>query len=175
MNIPESSQPLKVPELRNIYQKQLYTRHDSSSIDGFGMDHDGTFSTLTDFLTQSVFDGYTSKQKTDMTGYALCFDTGTAPAVGFSITVTASNVTNQHAQNAWALLQSQASVGNADLIARGTIQGQVHGLVYQPTKNSYLADDHAEYTKHQLQTFLEGGDTLSFIGVYPGTGIANTH
>ena len=105
----------------------------------------------------------------------LCFDSGTAPAVGFTITLTASNVTSLQEQNNWALLQSQASVGNADLIARGTIQGQVHGLLYQPSKNSYVADDHAEYRKNQLQTFIEGGDKLSFIGVYPGTGTANVH
>lgn len=175
MNIPTATQPLKVPELRNIYQKQLYTRHDSSSIDGFGMDHDGTFSTVSDFLAQSLFNGYTSQQKIDMAGYMLCFDSGTAPAVGFTITLTASNVTNQQEQNNWALLQSQASAGNADLIARGTIQGQVHGLVYQAGKNSYLSDDHQQYTKNQLQTFIEGGDTLSFIGVYPGTGTPNAH
>jgi len=175
MNVRQLSQPVKVPELRNIYQKQLYARHDSSSIDGFGLGHDGSVSTLADFLAQSAFTGYTSKQKTDMEGYMLCFDSGTAPAVGFTITLTASNVTNLQEQNNWALLQSQASVGNADLIARGTIQGQVHGLLYQPSKNSYVADDHAEYRKNQLQTFIEGGDKLSFIGVYPGTGTANVH
>lgn len=175
MNVQESSQPVKVPELRNIYQKQFYTRHDSSSVDGFGFAHDGSFSTLAEFLAQSAFNGYTSKQKTDMVGYSLCFDTGTAPAVGFTITLTAATVTNQQEQNNWALLQSQASINNADLIARGTIQGQVHGLLYQPSKNSYLADDHSEYTKNQLQTFIKGGDTLSFIGVYPGTGTSNPH
>ncbi len=175
MNVQESSQPVKVPELRNIYQKVLYTRHNSSSIDGFGFAHDGSFSTLADFLAQSAFNGYSSQQKTDIVGYSLCFDTGTAPAVGFTITLTASNVTNQQEQNNWALLQSQASAANADLIARGTIQGQVHGLLYQPSKNSYLADDHSTYTQNQLQTFIKGGDTLSFIGVYPGTGTPNVH
>jgi YVTN family beta-propeller protein len=163
-------QPLKTPHLRNIYQKQLYTRHDATSIDGFGMLHDGTDSTLADFLTQPVFPGYTSQQKTDIGAYLLCFDTGTAPAVGFTITLNFANVNNQTAQSNWSTLQSQASAANIDLIGRGTIDGQVHGLLYQPGTGLYLADNDQTYTQSQLQTFIEFGDTLSFIGVYPGTG-----
>jgi len=163
-------QPLKIPHLRNIYQKLLYTRHDSTSIDGFGMMHDGTMSTLADFLAQVQFTGYTSQQKTDMGAYMLCFDTGTAPAVGFTITLTAANVNNEQEQGEWGTLQSQASAGNADLIARGTIQGQVHGLLYQPGPGTYLSYNNATYTREQLVSFIENGDTLSFMGVYPGTG-----
>ncbi len=163
-------QPMKVPELRNIYQKLLYTRHNSTSIDGFGLEHDGTFSTLSDFLGQSIFTGYTDKQKTDMAGYLLCFDTGTAPAVGYTITLTSANVNNQQEQDDWATLQSQAAAGNADLIGRGTIQGQVHGLLYQPSQRNYLSDNRTTYTQKQLTSFIQRGDTLSFMGVYPGTG-----
>lgn len=163
-------QPLKTPHLRNIYQKQLYTRHDADSIDGFGMVHDGTSSTLADFLAQPPFAGYTSQEKTDIASYLLCFDTGTAPAVGFTITLTSANVNNQQEQSYWTTLQSQAAAGNADLIARGTIQGTVHGLLYQPREQLYLSDDNQEYSQSRLQTFIENGDTLSFMGVYPGTG-----
>jgi DNA-binding beta-propeller fold protein YncE len=163
-------QPLKIPHLRNIFQKQLYTRHDSTSIDGFGMMHDGTMSTLADFMSQPQFTGYTTKQKVDIGSYMLCFDTGTAPAVGFTITITAANVGNSQLQGQWGTLQTQAVAGNADLIGRGTIQGQVHGLLYQPGPDTYISDNNATYTRQQLIGFIETGDTLSFMGVYPGTG-----
>jgi YVTN family beta-propeller protein len=164
-------QPLKIPHLRNIYQKLLYTRHNASSIDGFGLDHDGTFSNQADFLGQKVFQTYSSQQKTDMAAYTLCFDTGTAPAVGFTITLTSSNVNNQTEQNYWATLQSQASASNIDLIARGTIQGRVTGLLYDPRRNTYDGSDrHQQYSQNELQNFIQNGDTLSFMGVYPGTG-----
>ncbi len=163
-------QPMKVPELRNVYQKLLYTRHDASTIDGFGMEHDGHLSTAGDLLALPLFNGYTSTQKTDMISYLLCFDTGTAPAVGYTITLTAANIKDGTEQKDWATLQSQAVAANIDLIARGTIQGQVHGLLYQPLKDDYVSDSNAMYTKAQLQTFIESGDTLSFMGVYPGTG-----
>jgi DNA-binding beta-propeller fold protein YncE len=163
-------QPIKVPELRNVYQKLLYTRHDATSIDGFGMEHDGHLSTAGDLLALDLFNGYTNRQKTDMTAYLLCFDTGTAPAVGYTITLTSANVNGKTEQSDWATLQSQAAATNIDLIARGTIQGQLAGLLYQPSKNEYISDTNAEFTQAQLRTLIENGDTLSFMGVYPGTG-----
>jgi hypothetical protein len=90
--------------------------------------------------------------------------------VGYTITLTAANVNGHSEQSDWATLQSQATVANIDLIARGTIQGQVTGLLYQPSKNEYISNTDAEYTQAQLQAFIEAGDTLSFTGVYPGTG-----
>jgi hypothetical protein len=36
--------------------------------------------------------------------------------------------------------------------------------------NNYLSDTGLLYTQAQLQTFILAGDTLSFMGVYPGTG-----
>jgi DNA-binding beta-propeller fold protein YncE len=166
-------QPMKVPHLRNIYQKQLYTRHAATSIDGFGFEHDGNFSTLTDFLAQPAFPGYTSQQRADIAAFILCFDTGTAPAAGLTITLTAETVTDQQEQKTWQLLQSQALAANIDLIARGTIQGHIQGLLYQPSQGQYISDDNIRYTQAQLQGFIQDGDTMSFMGVYPGTGSAH--
>ncbi len=162
-------QSLKVPDLRNIYQKLLYTRHTAQSIDGFGLEHDGTFSTASDLLALSFFK-YTAQEKTDIIAYLLCFDTGTAPAVGYTITLTAANVGNQQELTDWDTLQSQAAASSIDLTGRGTIQGKVHGLLYQPAQATYLSDANISYTQAQLQAFIEAGDTLSFEGVYPGTG-----
>jgi YVTN family beta-propeller protein len=167
-------QPLKIPELRNIYQKQLYNRFGATTIDGFGMAHDGAISGFKDFFSESSFAGYSATQGTDIAAYNLCFDTGTAPAVGFTITLIASTVGNSAAQADWATLQSQASAGNVDLIGRGTIQGEVHGLLYQPASSNYISDTSAVYTQAQLQALIAAGDTLSMMGVYPGTGSAST-
>jgi YVTN family beta-propeller protein len=165
-------QPLKDVQLRNVYQKLLYTKHVEESIDGFGIEHDGNISAASDLLGQSTFSGYTSQQKTDIISYLLCFDTGTAPAVGYAITLTAQNVNNSSEQSNWKTLQSQAGLSNIDLTARGTIQGSVHGLLYQPAKANYISETKAVYTQAQLQSYILGGDTLTFMGVYPGTGTA---
>jgi len=134
------------------------------------MEHDGVISAASDLLNQGTFSGYTSQQKTDLISYLLCFDTGTAPAVGFAITLTAANVNNSSEQSDWGTLQSQAAAANIDLIARGTIQGSVHGLLYQPSSANYRSETNAVYTQAQLQSYIQAGDTLTFMGVYPGTG-----
>jgi YVTN family beta-propeller protein len=172
--LPQFTQPLKVPELRNVYQKLMFDRAAAATIDGFGLTHDGHSSGLSDFLKDPLFTDYSASQKTDMSAYELCFDTGTAPAVGFTITLTSATVTNTSAQTGWTTLESQASAGNISLIGRGTIQGKVHGLLYQASTNNYISDTNAVYTQAQLQTLIAAGDTISMMGVYPGTGSAST-
>jgi YVTN family beta-propeller protein len=172
--VPDGSQPLKVPELRNVYQKLLFNTSAATTIDGFGLGHDGSFPGLAAFLASALFSGYTAAQKTDIIAYSVCFDTGTAPAVGYTITLAAGTVANSGSQTAWTTLQSQASAGNIDLIGRGTINGQLHGLLYQPASNNYISDAGVVYTQAQLQAYINAGDTLSFMGVYPGTGSASS-
>jgi YVTN family beta-propeller protein len=167
-----TQQPLKVPELRNVYQKLLFNTHAVTTIDGFGLGHDGSSPGLAAFLSHALFKSYTAAEKTDIIAYSLCFDTGTAPAVGYTITLTAANSAASAAN--WATLQSQASAGNIDLIARGTIQGAVHGLLYQTSSSNYIGDTGTVYTQAQLEAFIAAGDTLSFMGVYPGTGSASS-
>ena len=169
---PVNPQPFKVPQLRNVYQKELFTPGTGQTIDGFGLSPDGNFPGLAAFLSSPLFAGYTAQQITDIIAYSLCFDTGTAPAVGFTITVTAPTLTATSSY--WTTLQSQATAGNVDLIGRGTIQGVLSGLLYQPQAGNYISNLGTVYTQAQLQGFITAGDTLSFMGVYPGTGSAST-
>jgi YVTN family beta-propeller protein len=163
-------QPLKVPELRNLYQKMLYDRYAKQSIDGFGLSHDGSQSGFGSFFAVPPFAAYSKTQEKDMAAYELCFDTGTAPAVGYTRTLTAADVTSAPIQSDWATLQSRAAAGDIDLIGRGTIQSQLHGLLYQPTAGTYISDTNVVYTQAQLSGFVQAGDTITIMGVYPGTG-----
>ena len=171
-------QPMKNPQLRNEYQKLLRNPLPFGTglavIDGFGMDHDGNVANLKDFFEGDAFTAYTAQERLDMAAFLLCFDTGTAPAVGYTRTLTASNVTSASVQKDWNTLQIQAAAGDIDLIARGTISGQVHGLLYQPSTNNYIAETGSlgPYTLADLQNLIQHGDTLSIMGVYPGTGTA---
>jgi hypothetical protein len=169
-------QPLKNPQLRNIYQKQLRNaqgyKGGVSVIDGFGLDHDGYVSGNQGFFTASIFSLYSAQETLDMSAFMLSFDTGTAPAVGYTRTMTSAMVTNSTVQSEWATLQSQAAAGSCDLIANGTLNGVVSGLLYQPSSQNYISNTGSTYTRAQLQTLIQKGDTLSFMGVYPGTGTA---
>jgi hypothetical protein len=145
------------------------------SIDGFGFTHDGDLMGVFDFLSGAEFpliqDNATVKANLD--AYMLSFDTGTAPAVGYSRTLTAANVQSGPAQSDWNLLQSQAGVGNIDLIANGTIQGQIYGLLYLPGTGVYQTDTAGvgPFTQAQLSTFIQNGDTLTIMGVPQGSGV----
>lgn len=169
----QKPQVLKTPQLRNAYQKQLFDRFSTETIDGFGMHHDGSTSTFKAFFAAKAFN-YTITQEADMGAYMMCFDTGTAPAVGFTQTLTSANIASSKVLTNWTTQQLQANAGNIDLIARGTINKQLHGLMYEPSFNYYVTDTSGlgPFTQSQLQGFIQAGDTLSVMGVYPGTGTA---
>jgi YVTN family beta-propeller protein len=174
---PNLPQPLKVPALRNIYQKQNFSNASgSSSIDGFGMASNGSNSTLLQVLQQPVLGGFGNNPQAqlDVAAFILSFDTGTAPAAGYTRTVTSANVTaDPTIASDWALLQGQAAAGNIDLICQGTIQGQLHGCLYQPSTSTYETDTTGlgPFTQAQLIGFIQAGDTLSVMGVPPGSGV----
>jgi len=50
---------------------------------------------------------------------------------GYSRTVLASNLNTTSLSNDWTLLESQAA-SNINLVVRGTLDGKLHGLLYQP-------------------------------------------
>src|SRR5204862_4767374 len=95
--------------------------------------------TLPAFLTKAVFPNIRNNAtiKNNLAAFVECFDSGTAPAVGYTRTLTLTNITSLIVSNDWSLLENQAAISNSDLIARGTIDGQLHGLLYEPLANNY--------------------------------------
>ncbi|MEO8427375.1 MAG: hypothetical protein ABI651_09715 [Verrucomicrobiota bacterium] len=176
------SQHFKVPHLRNLYQKIGFTNiPGAASIAGFGFLHDGRDSTLFDHFAAPRFLVLTNDSvvKSNLAALLLCFDTGTAPAVGYTRTITPSNVTTASISNDWALLERQAtqpfrdafiltgSVTNINLIAKGTIDGQRRSLLYQPATTNYVTDKTGvgPFTRAELAAKVTQGDTLSLMGV----------
>jgi hypothetical protein len=47
-------------------------------------------------------------------------------------------------------------------------------LLYQAASSNYISDTGTVYTQGQLEAFITAGDTLSIMGVYPGTGSASS-
>jgi len=172
---PDIVQPFKVPHLRNLYQKtNIDFNNGAASVDGFGFGHNGQDNGIIAFLHKFPTFANSLTDKENIEAFQLCFDTGTAPAVGYSRTLTSATVGTAPAQSDWNTLQSQASTtpANIDLIANGTIQGQVHGLLYLPATNNYQSDTTGlgPFTQQQLTTFIQNGDTLTIMGVPPGSG-----
>jgi DNA-binding beta-propeller fold protein YncE len=172
---PSSQQPFKVPHLRNMYQKMNENfKPGAVSVNGFGFNHDGAIDGLFNQASQVSFGTIATNtaQKEAIDAFEMCFDTGTAPAVGYSRTLTSATVNTAPAQSDWNTLQSQASAGKVDLIANGTILGQVYGLLYQPSSATYQVDTTGigPFTQAQLTSFIQKGDTLTVMGVPAGSG-----
>jgi DNA-binding beta-propeller fold protein YncE len=172
----QESQDFKVPQLRNNYQKLSLNRAaGTNSIGGFGFLHDGTFADVFTFLSQPVFGQFQNDtiRKRNLAAFLQCIDTGMAPAVGYTRTVIAANVNTASVSNDWSVLESQAASGtNIDLVVRGTIDGRAHGLLYQPASGTYRTDTTTlgALTRAQLVAKIQAGDTLSIMGVPPGSG-----
>jgi YVTN family beta-propeller protein len=169
-------QPTKVAQLRNLYQRTLFNATPgAASIDGFGFFHDGNQDSLMSGLDDPArFPNFAGNIPLlqNLVSFLLCFDTGTPPAVGHTITVTPANITNVTIQADWATLQQLADAGAIDLITKGAINGAVHGLLYQPDSHTYKSDTTGSgpYTQAQLQTYIAAGKTISVMGVPLGSG-----
>ncbi len=172
----DESQDFKVPHLRNVYQKLSFNNAPGAqSIGGFGIIHDGMDPNLFVFLSRDVFGLFANDttRKNNLSSFVQCFDTGTAPAVGYSRTLVATNVNTVSISNDWSLLEAQAVGGtNLNLIVKGTLDGVRRGLLFQPGPGSYQPDstNDAVFTRAQLVAKVLAGDTLTIMGVPPGSG-----
>jgi len=170
------AQPMKHSQLRNMYTKTAVNYQAGAvSINGFGFTNDGTKQGIFQFLGGPEFGPIRTNatDKANLDAYMLCFDTGTAPTVGYSRTLTSTNVTTSPAESDWNTLQRRATAGDIDLIANGTVQGAIHGLLYLPATNNYQSDTTGlgPFTQAQLTAFIQAGDTVTVMGVPPGSGV----
>jgi YVTN family beta-propeller protein len=175
-SILQEPQAMKVPHLRNLYQKTGFNKTAGArSVGGFGFLHDGSLGTLFEFLSNPIFQNLSNDtvRKRNLEAFLLAFDTGMAPAVGHTRTVTNSNMTSAEVTNGWVVLEQQAALSRVDVIVKGTIDGQPRGLLYRPSSNDYVTDRPGlgPFTRAQLAEKVAAGDTLTVMGVPPGSGM----
>ncbi|HJU42893.1 MAG TPA: hypothetical protein VJ691_08760 [Vicinamibacterales bacterium] len=172
----QESQPFKVPHLRNMYQKVGFNKAaGAGSVSGFGFLHDGTVATLFEFLSAPVFQNLSTDtvRKRNVAAFLLAFDTGMAPAVGHTRTITGGTLTNTAVATEWSVLEQQAAASRIDVIVKGTIDGQRRGLLYRPGSNDYRSDmtGIGPFSRADLEQKIAAGDTLTIMGVPPGSGL----
>jgi YVTN family beta-propeller protein len=172
----QEPQDFKVPQLRATYQKMHFTNAPGAqSIGGFGLVHDGSDPSLFAFLSRPVFGPFSTDAvvKRNLSAFVQCLDTGMAPAVGHGCTVNSNNIASTAISNTWSLLESQARAAtNADVVVKGSINGVLRGLVYQPGSSNYVSDKSGvgPFTRAQLAAFAQAGDTFTVMGVPVGSG-----
>lgn len=121
VNRSNLAQPMKITTLRNVYQKLNFANAAGArSIDGFGLGSDGSMSNFAQILAQPVLGGFANdpQAQADVGAFLVSFDTGYAPAVGYTRTITTSNVSSSSITADWTMLQSQAAAAISTSLPR---------------------------------------------------------
>jgi DNA-binding beta-propeller fold protein YncE len=170
------SQPFKIPHLRNLYKKTDFDQSaGAESFSGFGLAPDGSFDTMSHYLSQPFFGNIRDDEsiKIDLNAYLLCFDTGTAPAVGHTVTISPGIRDLEGRLMRIQILQEQAELRGIDLVGLGVISGRRQGLIYWPKTARYHFDNSNQepLTLEGLIHFAEQGSGITLMGVPPGSGL----
>jgi YVTN family beta-propeller protein len=167
----QESQDMKVPQLRNMYEKTGFAAGPGPRKRGFGFTHDGASPTLFDFLHFPGFNFNNDAERSDVEAFLLTFDTGMAPAVGTQLTVMAANK-SAAATTTWVqTMIDQADAGNCDLVVKGRRGGFPRGWVYDG--NGWFRSDYTDEPRiatADLLTLADTGAELTFTGVPQGSG-----
>ncbi len=164
-------QPMKIPQLRGIYQKTGYLREPGKQLSGYGFAHDGVFDTLFNFLKTVNFTFRNDQERRDVEAYVLALDTGIAPSVGFQVTVNDATKSATATTSNIMLLMSQAEKKNVELVIKGIFQTQTRGFFYigggmfQTDRNG-----EAPISWETLVQAVSKGNELTFTGVPIGNG-----
>jgi YVTN family beta-propeller protein len=170
----QSAQDIKVPQLRNLYQKTGFTDAPGAvNKRGFGFIHNGSVDNLFDFLHFSGFNfaagGAGDAQRRDLEAYLLAFDTGMAPAVGAQVTFDGGAADAGRAAR-MDTLTARADAGDCDVIARGRVGGQPRSWRYGA--GAWHADRAGvtDLSSGQLRALAAAGTEVTVTGVPVGSG-----
>lgn len=169
-----ATQPIKTPPLQTVYQRAVFdSRPGATNVAGFGLSHDGTGS-IHAFPTMHFYelDEMTGADFADVTAFLMCFDSGTAPAVGYSRTVTFTNSSQPLVVSDVARLETQSRSTLCDLVVRGKIAGRWRNYLYDRVVQLYRSDAPGEPLRNRNQMIALPGpdDALTFMGVPVGLG-----
>lgn len=162
-------QDMKVPQLRNLFEKTRFDNTQATTVRGFGFIHDGSVDDLFSFLQFPAFDFTSDNDRRDVEAFLLAFDSGTHAAVGAQWTMDG---TNEGAGSArLTTLTGLANASAIGLTAKGRdLAGHVRGWEYLGG-NGWAPDRALEpQTSTASLLALAGDDTeVTFTAVLEGT------
>ncbi len=169
-NLLQISQSMKIPQLRNMYEKTGFDLGSSNNNRGFGFTHDGAIDTLFDFL---FFPGFAFspgaagvQQRRDVEAFLFCFATDTHAGVGAQATMGGAGG-DQTARRDQLL--SIANTGQVDLVAKGVVGGELRGYLHLGG-SSFQSDRAGEVvTVAQLDEAAANGAMLTYTLVPNGS------
>ncbi len=148
-----SNVSIKIPQLRNLYEKVGFDATQQESRAGFGFLHDGTVDSIARFVNLQTFDLNTVQDTADLVALMLAFSGSDLPAINLSIDDPAPISKDSHAavgqqvklidsnNTRLDLLASIAAAGRIGLIADTATNNGRRGWTYDPESNLMLSDN----------------------------------
>jgi YVTN family beta-propeller protein len=173
----------KVPSHRNTYERVgMFGRaasrtlrrdpeHMGPQIRGYGFTHDGGADTVIRFASYPAFrykDGDRDRRAIEQ--YLFAFEANLKPIVGQQMTLGPDH--SEPVIDRFGLLMQQALAGNADLVAKGVIDGQQRGFLLLPS-GQYQPDSQGQAplsADELMELTLLPGQSLTLTAVPVGSG-----
>lgn len=189
MSFEGAIQDLKVPQLRNMYEKvgmfgmadvpfdnSGNNAHQGDQIRGFGFTHDGAVDTLERFHDAVLFNFGLSGANPDvlrkqMVQFMFAFDSNLKPVVGQQITLSGAGSSATLARI--DLLIARAFAGDADLIIKMNIAGEQRGA-HMLSGGDFQTDNAIEsnLTATAVRNLaLTAGQEVTYSAVPPASGL----
>jgi hypothetical protein len=124
-----NSQVMKIPHVRNLYDKVGAYPSSGDQLSGFGFLHDGSDYSMEQFLSTPVFN-MNATERANVDAFLMSADTGIKPVVGQQISADSGNYADTDVIDRIDLLAAQADAGNSDLYVKGINAGEARGAVY---------------------------------------------
>ncbi|SFR41465.1 40-residue YVTN family beta-propeller repeat-containing protein [Marinobacter daqiaonensis] len=175
---------MKIPHLRNMYQKVgMFTKNGAGrpemgpQIRGFGFDNQGASGSVDNFLSAPVFLLLGERRRLLVEQLSLAFPSEMNPIVGQQVTINPDNRSRTDVQARLELLVERALVTNprpeCDLVATAVLGGQSKRWVFNANEK-FVPGDRAtpSLTRSQLLDQVTGEDsTVTFTCTPPGSGV----
>ncbi len=177
---------IKVPQLRNQYEKVGFEATQQFNRAGFGFLHDGSVDSLARFVSEPVFNVTSNQQIADLVALIMAFSGSDYPprtaleppgvasldtpaSVGTQITVDGSNKTSAAVIALISSMKSQADANKVGWIARGLQGGLQRGAQYIGTDNWQLDRAGEIVNTDTLRLAAGNGSEITFTVVVKGT------
>ncbi|MBK7876384.1 MAG: beta-propeller fold lactonase family protein [Planctomycetes bacterium] len=182
-----SNVSMKIPQLRNLYEKVGFETTQLSNRRGFGMLHDGSVDSIARFVTEPVFNLVSDQDTANMVAFMLAFSGSELPQ-GSTTTLTeppGPSSKDTHAAVGWQLtlagaptpaqttllnqMLAQANLNKVGLVVKGVQGGLTRGWQYVGS-NNYQSDRAAQTNTHaSLLAAAAVGSELTWTVVPKGT------
>ncbi len=180
---------IKIPQLRNMYDKVGFEATQTTNLAGFGFLHDGSVDSLARFVSEPVFSPASDQEVADLVAFMLAFAGSDLPmgtnnnaleligptgkdthaAVGRQVTVDDTNREDPAVIALLNQIMTMSDAGKIKLVAKGVQLGLQRGYRYL-SGGSFQSDRLAEtLTANQLRMSADAGSEITFTVVPNGT------